>query len=257
MDKLSEIRDLEEDESKEKETKEKERKERREQLSNLKNPKFEVRRRTIRRMLRLQASNPFERVQALAQGRPQWWKQLSLPHFRRQRSGHRGDLRKTVSSPEGSSSHEFLEEEEEEKLSVITEEEGVEGGEGLPRSHSSNEGTGAGKRQNPLSLMRNPTDYFELESMSTGFMAQTASATRMGRVHRNRSSSPPPVLMAGEDEGFVFDPERRQMSIASTPGTVGRREGEGREQVVVPPRRARSLTVGAGSNGSFEPRVNQ
>lgn len=85
VDKLSEIRDLEEDESKEKESEEKARKQRQEQLSDIKNPKATIRRRTIRRMLRFHKENPVERARTVAGGRSRWWKQLSLPIFTSER----------------------------------------------------------------------------------------------------------------------------------------------------------------------------
>ncbi len=93
VEKLIEIRDLEEDQSKEQESEEKERKQREDQLTALKHPKFEIRRRTIRRLIRFQANNPKERVTASVQPPPgggsgggggekqKWWKQFSLPHF--------------------------------------------------------------------------------------------------------------------------------------------------------------------------------
>ena len=208
VEKLSEIRDLEEDESKEKESEEKERKERKEQISALKNPKVEVRRRTIRRILRLQASNPRERLKSSVEpSKNRWWKRLSLPHFIREQKSSR-EFKRSTSTPAGPT------------LSVEEKREG---------SETSGERIKSKKRHNPLSSVEDPTSYFNLEMIPsppprelTGFehenFAPTAVSTRVSRLRRE--CSPPPVIMEegeGEEGDSVFDYNQRQMSIASSP----------------------------------------
>lgn len=264
VDKLSEIRDLEEDESKEKASEEKERKQREEQLSALKNPKMEVRRRTIRRMLRLQASNPKERVRSSVEpAKNKWWKQFSLPHFIRdqdqdqeEQSFH--EFKRSVSSPSGTVTSISGE-----KLSIIQEDGGVVEIEGVAMSQ---------KRRNPLSLVQNPSSYFDSETLPLPSVEAkdpprersgldldnplpTASSTRLMRVQRRKS--PPPVIMeeregdlAGGDS--VFEYGQRQMSVVSSPANPTTRmlSGDGESQKAWVQHRAHSLPVGGGDLSS-------
>lgn len=262
VDKLSEIRDLEEDESKEKESEEKERKEREEQLSALKNPKVEVRRRTIRRMLRLQASNPRERIRSSFEPvRNKWWKQISLPLFATDQQNFR-EIKRSTSAPESAAATPTTLSGE--KLSVIEEEgsaEEVGGGASTPQ-----------KRRNPLSLVQNPSSYFHLETIPgtpekkdpprerTGLEHDnpipTAYATRMVRTRRQKS--PPTAIM--EEGDSIFAHSQRQMSIVSSPpdpvmgsSRSWEREWEKRGK----PHRAHSLPIsGRGPMGDFGSKVN-
>ena len=213
MDKLSEIRDLEEDECKEKETEEKERKQREEQLSAIKNPRFEVRRRTIRRMLRFQAHNPKERVKsAVDTRRRKWWPQLSLPHFIKEEPSFQ-EFRRSTSTP-----HESLSSpsQDREVLGVIEEEGEGAGGEVVVVATPK-------KRKNPLSLVKNPSSYLEglmgkeekeeqggkkekRKEKKTGLdqdnPVPTATSIRLARIQRKLS--PPPVIMEERDQDSVF-----------------------------------------------------
>lgn len=200
VDKLSEIRDLEEDASKEKETEEKERKEREEQLTALKNPKVEVRRRTIRRLLRFQAHNPSERVKGISIKRRQWWGQLSLPYIKRQTTLL--EFKRSASTPQESVSSNPSDTPRR-KLSSIKEEGGAAGG--------------VAKR-NPLSLVDQPPRFSGWPGPDTATF-QTAASSRMARLQKLQS--PPPPIMEGNEEeekegdGDVFS--SRQMSIVSSP----------------------------------------
>lgn len=247
VDKLSEIRDLEEDESKEKESEEKERKQREEQLTALKDPKVEIRRRTIRRLLRFQAHNPAERAKTISSKRRQWWGQLSLPYLTRQPTIQ--EFKRSASTPDGSTSAGR-------KLSMIKEERGAGVAEGVT------------KRPNPLSLMNQPPGFtsWDIEpSRNDDAPMQTAASTRMARM-KKLQSPPPPIMEEREDEedgaregDTVFSPGKpRQLSILSSPpDPITTRTGSGRQMSLTssemmaarPSHRSHSLPVGSDSPG--------
>ena len=252
VEKLSEIRDLEEDQSKEKESEEKERRQRTDKLTALRDPKFEIRRRTIRQMIKFQSSNPKERVMASVKTTPaggggrdgkgrSWWKQLSLPLFNRipaespppplkeRRVSKVREYRKSVSTPAGS-------------VTTPTSQFTYEGAE--TRGDSGSEGgvAGAGrqgtKKKNPLSYMQNPLSYADLKSSPGGSALNhdnvvpiTAAASRLVRMQQ-RYQSPPPIVppaipeeggAAEEGEGgsSAFSSAHRQMSTMSSPAAPG------------------------------------
>ena len=81
VDKLSEVRSLEDETSKQSEKRQEKRKERKEQIFALKNPEEpQVRRRTIRRVLKYISNSPAERAKAVKGEKMGWWRrQSSLP----------------------------------------------------------------------------------------------------------------------------------------------------------------------------------
>lgn len=232
VDKLSEIRDLEEDESKEKESEEKERKQREEQISALKNPKIEVRRRTIRRLLNFQAQNPVERAKNISSRRRRWWGQLSLPYLTKQPTLQ--DFKRSASTPHESVSYADT---TGRKLSVIKEE-------GVREEGRTREAEGVTKRQNPLSLMNQPPGFgsWGIEPSRDDPPLQTAASTRMARMQKLQSP-PPPIMEVREDEGegedvresdsvFNAGQPRQFSTVSSPPDPVPTRTGSSRQMSV-------------------------
>ena len=81
VDKLFGVRSLEDETSKQSEKRQEKRKERKEQIFALKNPEEpQVRRRTIRRVLKYISNSPAERAKAVKGEKMGWWRrQSSLP----------------------------------------------------------------------------------------------------------------------------------------------------------------------------------
>lgn len=252
VDKLSEIRDLEEDESKEKESEEKERKEREEQLCALKNPEPEVRRRTIRRLLRFQAHNPTERLKSVQQStKNRWWKQLSLPQFSRESTFR--DIKRSISTPTKSAAASPASVPVSSKqLGIIEEEEEGSGGGGGDVGFVSVQGSK--RRKNPLSHVQNPSSYtdvrepqLKLSGLEHVNVASMASSSRLARMQSRQSpalATMEEAKLEGEDDNeSVFKYEQRQMSVVSSPATV--EGGKSREQrgLLAPSETSQSLPV--------------
>ena len=177
VDKLSEVRYLEEDKTKENEDKEKERKKRTEQLSALKNPVHSrTRRRTIKQVLRFQAENPVERARAIQEEQPHWWRQISLPQLTRE-NVQSLDFRRSVSNPHDSVSSPSRRAGE--RLSMIQE----EGDNAFSYAHERS--VHVAKRKNPLSSVPS-SGFFNSDTVKQARArenpANTAMANRITRM---------------------------------------------------------------------------
>ena len=236
VDKLSEVRSLEEDTMEETEKLLERRREREEQICALKNPNEpQIQRRTIRRVMRYLADNPAERV-----------KQLHLVEAqRRKRKGpltFRLDLKRGSSliNPPGSAIDPDRYRRSTSDSAVtpsVTEKEresvaasGTSGAVGETSVVSQPPGVSIRKQRNPLRLMKRTSGYFERQKMRLGgWQSSSASHSSVsssveseasGSVDRDVSYQ---LATRASVSDSVFDIEphaartERHLSVASTP----------------------------------------
>ena len=175
VDKLSEVRSLEEDSIEETEKLKERRKEREEQICALKNPdQPQVQRRTIRRVMRYLAENPSERVRQMHHSEAQKKKRkrqaglqrenkrgMSLIHRDRGSQGEEEHYRRSISAP---------------GVTDLSPAHGREDsvspppapGAGKTATVTFRSDTATPKQRNPLRLMKRRSDYFELQKMRLG-----------------------------------------------------------------------------------------
>ena len=245
MDKLSEVRSLEEDTIEETEKMMERRKEREEQISALKDPnKPQVQRRTIRRVMRYLEDNPSERLKQLQQVEAQKKKRKRLQlDLKRGASlinppgpGYTNDqsddsYRRSVSAPANSDSNI--------PLSMKEHVPSLHSGASEPVKSSvvsQSSATSTPKRQNPLRLMKRRSDYFDKQKVRLGgWQASSASqstrssltssiASQAGASIEHRASRVQSSTL-NDDDDSVFDVElpssgkttERHFSIMSTP----------------------------------------
>ena len=191
VDKLSEVRSLEEDTMEETEKLRERRKEREEQICALKNPNQpQIQRRTIRRVMRYLADNPAERLKQLhnIEGqRRKRKKQLTFLDLKRGASlinpplsGHSSEVlyRRSVSDSVAGSPITLKEREAEAVHSIIptpsdapSQGGGAVAGQGSARPSVislASTASSVPKQRNPLRLMKRRSDYFDKQKMRLG-----------------------------------------------------------------------------------------
>ena len=248
VDKLSEVRSLEEDTMEETEKLLERRKEREEQISALKNPNEpQVQRRTIRRVMRYLADNPAERLKQLEAQRKKKRRQLPFQlDIKRGTSminppdsilsGHSSEQSYHRSTSDSAVAITPIAQKETEAVSISPSGVPVPGpGSGRQSIVSlSSTVSSAPKQRNPLRLMKRRSDYFDKQKMRLGgwpassesqsarsSFASVASQAS-GSIDR-RTSRGQATVSVDEDSVFDGDTEtpskftERHLSVASTP----------------------------------------
>ena len=206
VDKLSEVRSLEEDTMEETEKLRERRKEREEQISALKNPNQpQVQRRTIRRVMRYLADNPSERLKQLHNVEAQRKRKRRQLTFHDLKQGtslinppgtmlsrHASDYSyRRSTSDSAANSPKILKESEAEAVRrpISTQSDtpvASQGqGQGSARpsviSLASSVSSSAPKQRNPLRLMKRRSDYFDRQKLRLGgWQASAGSSTGSG-----------------------------------------------------------------------------
>ena len=241
VDKLSEVKSLEEDTIEETEKLLERRKEREEQISALKNPNEpQIQRRTIRRVVKYLADNPAERVKQLH------WSE-ALKKKRRRPLTFQLDLKRGSSliTPSGSavdthkSSYQIHRSTSD--SAVISEKDSesyaasaTSGATGESFLATPPSGVSTQKQRNPLRLMKRTSGYFERQKMHLGGLPSSSASQES--THSSVSSSvdseisysgdhdvshKPQSAPTAEDSVFDMQPHtvvrERQFSVASTP----------------------------------------
>ena len=248
VDKLSEVRSLEEDTIEETEKMLERRKEREEQISALKNPNApQVQRRTIRRVMRYLADNPSERVNQMKQRKKkQLAFQLDLKRgsslinppaagYASRRTS--GSYRRSTSAPINSEVNTSVTGSESE--SVPPSSASAHGKTSIVSQTSSPASTP--RQRNPLRLMKRRSDYFDKQKMRLGgWLPSSASPSTQSSltssIESQDTSSIERKASRGQaasfnDDDSVFDDEgpsgritERHFSVASTPEASKLRE---------------------------------
>lgn len=228
VDKLSEVRSLENDSLTQNEKKKKEREEREEHIHALKQDEPQIRRRTIRMAMRYLSEYPAQRTRATHDPRKNFLQQLSLPAEKALRrgtslireppvgpptAGTPRSYARTVSAP-GKMDTPIL-------VSSLEEETDMQSG--------SATGQPVHKRalSNPLQLVRKSSDYLDAQIKRLGggsginFFVPSDTKTVPSESEASVSQQP---SVEGEASVFVFPPtfdhEPRQRSIVSTPASA-------------------------------------
>ena len=243
VDKLTEVRSLEEDTIEETEKLLERRKEREEQICALKNPdQPQVQRRTIRRVMRYLADNPVERVKQLHQAEAQKKKRQRQIGFQRENrrgvsliSHDSGDqkeeaYRRSVSSPAGTDISTLSSGRASDAFSSIP----VDSGTGKHSTVTFRSDTSTPKQRNPLRLMKRRSDYFELQKMRLGgwppgsstytspesSLTSSVDSQATGMTAECRTSHGQAASSVENDSVFDVEAPRlkeRNLSVASTP----------------------------------------
>ena len=256
VDKLSEVRSLEEDTMEETEKLRERRKEREEQISALKNPNQpQIQRRTIRRVMRYLADNPAERLKQIHNVEAQRKKKRKQLNFDLNKrgtslinppgstfSGHSSEplYRRSVSDSAANTPvalKEIEAESEHVHISAKSDAPVTGSGSGRPSVISLASSVSSGpKQRNPLRLMKRRSDYFDRQKMRLGgwptnssgaqstlsSFASSIESQASGSIDRRTSQGQATVSI---DEDSVFDGDtgthsrvaERHFSVASTP----------------------------------------
>ena len=241
VDKLSEVKSLEEDTMEETEKLLERRKEREEQISALKNPNEpQIQRRTIRRVVKYLADNPAERVKQLH--RSEALKKMRKRPLTVQLDLKRGSSLITPSGsaidPHRSSYHRSTSDSavnpsisEKESESCVA--SAAVGGAGESSVAALPPGVSSRKQRNPLRLMKRTSDYFEMQKMRLGSLPSSSTSQsahssvssfveiETSRPHDHDVSRKPLSASTAEDSVFDMQPHtilrERHFSVTSTP----------------------------------------
>ena len=209
VDKLSEVRSLEEDCANQNAKRKEERKAREEHINALKVDEPQVRRTTIRRAMKYLSDNPTIRARAVQEPGRKLWQQTSLP------AGNMSIKRSSLFQPHSNKPPKTVR-----TMSVplidtpirLREEPGMQSGDTGQTVHPR-------RQRNPLRLIRPTSGYFEMQNMrrkgGSSVIASIPPRTKSTAVSTSQQSSAASV--------FVFPPsvEEVQHSATSTPVSAG------------------------------------